>query len=159
MKITMQVLAALVAAHASHAGLITSMAAGSSDKEPATEGEINAAIAKADNEALVAENATLRKQAADADAAHKAALAAKDKDLAALQARFDALSKLGAGAPDAVGGDTGSAALSGLNGEALWKAEFERSAETQEHFGGDLKAYLAHRKHEAATTKNTKKEG
>lgn len=159
MKITAEVLAKLVQSAPQHAALISAMAAGSPDKGPADEGEITAAITKADIAAKDARIAALEASATAAEATHKAALAAKDQQIATLSARVEALGKLGSGAPAPVGGDPNQVALGGLKGEALWQAEFERSAEIQEQFGNDPKAYIAHKKHEAITRKTVKKEG
>lgn len=84
MKITVQVFAALIAAHAMHSALISSMATGDPAKglQPASEDEIRAAITKADHKVLTDRVAELEAQAA-AEATEKAAALAKVADLEA----------------------------------------------------------------------------
>lgn len=145
------VLAALCAAHPASAGLIVTMNAAAGDGKDAKEleGEIKAAIHAAENKALTDKATALEAQIAASNTAHKAEIAGKDAQIAALTKKVNDLSALGDKAPDTVGGDHTASAIKGLNGEELWKAEFERSAELQDNYGGDVKAYIANKRAEA----------
>lgn len=88
MKIAPDRLAALIKDHQAHAVLISEMAAGSNNQQPATESEIVAAIQAADAKGVVAERDALKQEVANLKATNAAALAAKDTELAGVRAEL-----------------------------------------------------------------------
>jgi signal peptide peptidase SppA len=146
MKITAAVLAALVLSAPEHAAMISAMASGDPAKgiQPGTEDEIRAAITTAKAKSLNDRIAALEAKATADAAANTAALAAKDAQIAALQAKADKGDKvlaLAAGAAKDPGADHVGANVSASD---KLKAEWDGlSAEQQMGFCNDFDGFKA----------------
>jgi ClpP class serine protease len=166
MKITAQVLLALLASAPEHLALISAMASGDTVKgvEPATEAEIRAAITATQQKAISDKLAALEAQVIADGKAHTAALVAKDAELTALKAQYAKDQKviaLGAGAAKDPGADHTGASASDDN---KLKAEWEALTPSQkmgfcDDFAG-FKAWRvnAHRDHSATVSATADKE-
>jgi hypothetical protein len=89
MKIAPDRLAALIKDHHAHAILISSMAAGSADAQPASEADIVAAIDRENTKSVKADVERLKGELATAKTAHATAMAGKDAEIADLKAQLD----------------------------------------------------------------------
>lgn len=146
MKLPSARLAALKSEYPDQSALIIDLAVADKD-----EGEIRSELSKANVSALSAKVADLAKQLADKDAAHKAAIDKKDKELTDLHSKHDAIAKLGKEAKDP--GSDASAAT----GDAVEQAWSQMSQEQRSPFFGDLAVYREHL-HQRAAAKTTIKE-
>jgi hypothetical protein len=155
MKITAQVLLALIASAPEHLATISSMATGDTAKgvQPASEDEIRAAITEAKLKAHSDQVAALEAKLAALTTEHATALAVKDtavKDLetklAAMTAKHDALAKLSTGAP----ADPGTApeqtdpTPDAKADEKALKARWDRSPKLRAAFGDQFELFQAY---------------
>jgi hypothetical protein len=93
MKIAPDRMAALIKDHQHHAVLISSMAAGTADAQPATEAEIIAAIEREDGKAIKAKVDALTAELAASNAAHATQIAGKDAEIADLKTKLELAQK------------------------------------------------------------------
>jgi hypothetical protein len=89
MKIAPDRMAALIAQHTAHAVLISSMAAGNADSQPASEADIVAAIEREGNKAVKADLDRISGELAKAKTDHATAIAGKDAEIADLKAKLE----------------------------------------------------------------------
>jgi hypothetical protein len=128
-------LKALKAKHPEHAGLILDMFA-----ESKPESEILGAIKDAQFAALEQSTKDMRLSAEKAEADHKAALAAKDEQIAALAARADKAEKLATFAKGAAV-DPGADGAAPVASDVLKKKWDAMSADAQRGFFGDFAVF------------------